>query len=546
MAGEVQAAWELLAGETTTLPELAELAFGDYTPSTAWAVWQLVDDGLYFSGTPAAIVAHTPEEVYAGQAGRAAKVAEQQAWFAFLARAQAGQFAAEDERYLEEAAALALGQREQSRVLRALNRAETPQNAHSLLLATGYWNPTINPYPARMGAPTTEPVLPLPELPDESRRDLTHLVALAIDDEGSQDPDDALSWEDDRLWVHVADVAALVTPDSPADVEARARGANLYLPEGAVPMLPHEATQRLALGLTDISPALSFGIVLNDSAEVAHLEIVPSWVRVTRLSYEEAETRLEEAPLQQLHVLAQRSRARRLAHGAIEIDLPEAKVRVVDGEVVIRPLPALHSRDLVREAMLITGEAAARFALAHELPAPFTVQDAPDEVFQQGAASISAMFALRRLLKPSQQKGAPGSHAGLGMEVYTQCTSPLRRYADLLMHQQLRAYLRGDAPLTGQAMMERIASASAIMGALRRAERLSNSHWTLVYLLQHPDWRGEGIVVEQRGARSVLLLPDLALETEIYVERNLALDSMVRLALNEVNLPELTAHFRRL
>ena len=72
----------------------------------------------------------------------------------------------------------------------------------------------------------------------EPRRDLTHLPAFAIDDEENQDPDDAVSLDGERLWVHVADVAALVAPDSEADLEARGRGANLYLPERIVNMLP--------------------------------------------------------------------------------------------------------------------------------------------------------------------------------------------------------------------------------------------------------------------------------------------------------------------
>jgi hypothetical protein len=100
-------------------------------------------------------------------------------------------------------------------------------------------------------------------LPEEERLDLTHLPALAIDDKGNQEPDDALSLEGDRLWVHVADVAALVPPESAADLEARARGATLYLPEGAVPMLPWAAIGRLGLGLSEISPALSFGLDLD-------------------------------------------------------------------------------------------------------------------------------------------------------------------------------------------------------------------------------------------------------------------------------------------
>ena len=70
-------AWELLAGETTTLAELAELAFDDFTPSTAWTTWKLVADGLYFYGSPEEILARSPAAVAQVQSQREAKAAEE-------------------------------------------------------------------------------------------------------------------------------------------------------------------------------------------------------------------------------------------------------------------------------------------------------------------------------------------------------------------------------------------------------------------------------------------------------------------------------------
>lgn len=542
--GEVLAAWELLAGGATTLPELADLAYQAYTPATAWAIWQLLEDGLYFSGEPETISAHSAERVAAIQATREAKAAEERAWNGFLSHTLAGQYDPSDERYIHDVVALALEQRTQSRVLRTLGREETPQNAHALLLAMGYWSPLINPYPQRLGITTTLPNLALPDLLDEPRRDLTHLLASAIDDEGAMDPDDALSWSEGRLWVHIADVAALALPDSPMDQEARARGANLYLPEGVVPMLPPLATDRLGLGLLDISPALSFGLMLNTLGELTDVEIVPSWVRVTRLTYAEVEDRLDEAPFAQIYDMGQRYAARRRANGAIELALPEVKIRVIDGQVVIKPLPPLRSHDLVREAMLMTGEAVARYAQANALAVPFSVQDAPEEVLDLTSGDLSVMFAQRRLFKPSQHKSAPAPHSGLGLDAYVQATSPLRRYSDLLTHQQLRAHLHGRPTLDAQAVLTRMAEATNSVIAIRRAERMSNTHWKLVALLQQPDWQGEGVVVEKAGARNVVLIPDLELETEIYGRPDLSLDEVVKLALSEVNLPMLETRFR--
>ena len=541
--GELLTAWELLAGETTSLAELSELAYDDFTPATAWAIWQAVSDGLHFSGTLAEITVHTAEEVAAETEARAAKAAEAEAWTAFANRVNQGTFLPEDGRFLQEIAAVGMGQQERSQVLRNLNQSETPENAHALLLKLGYWDETVNPYPSRLGVNTNQPEYAIPVLPDEERRDLTHLVALAIDDEGSRDPDDALSWENGRLWVHIADVAALITPDSPADLEARARGANLYLPEGTIHMLPEAATTALALGLADTSPALSFGLDVMADGTLVNLEIVPSLVRVTRLSYDEAQSRLDESPFRELLALAQAFEARRVANGAVQIDLPEVKIRLdEDGAVEIRPLPPLQSRDLVREAMLMTGEAVAQFAQQHYIPIPYTTQEAPHEIIE--GDTPSANFARRKTMTGSQPGSTPGRHAGLGLDQYTQATSPLRRYLDLVVHQQLRAYLNGDPILDEQAVMERVGAAYAVSGDVRYAERLSNAHWTAVYLQRHPDWTGEGIVIDQRGKRDLMLLPTLGTETSIYTKEPTALDTAVQVKLQSVDLPQRESFFR--
>lgn len=541
--GELLTAWELLAGESTSLQELSELAYDDFTPATAWAIWQAVNDGLHFSGTLEAIAVHTPEQVAAEKETRAAKAAEAEAWDAFAHRVQKGTFAAEDGRFLQEIAAVAMGQQERSQVLRQLNQSETPENAHALLLKLGYWDETVNPYPSRIGVTTTQPHLPIPALPDEARRDLTHLTALAIDDAGSSDPDDALSWDDGRLWVHIADVAAVVIPGSAIDLEARARGANLYLPEGTIHMLPEALTDLLALGRQETSPALSFGLDVLADGTVVNLEIVPSTVRVTRLSYDEAQDRLDETPFRELLAIAQAYEARRVANGAVQINLPEVKIRLDEaGAVEIRPLPPLQSRDLVREAMLMTGEAVAQFAQQNHIPIPYTTQDTPHEIVE--GDTPSANFARRKTMTGSQPGNTPGRHAGLGLDQYVQATSPLRRYLDLVVHQQLRAFLRGEPILDEQALMERVGAAYAVSGDVRYAERLSNGHWTAVYLLRHPKWTGEGIVIDQRGKRDLVLLPALGTETSLYAKGPTALDSTVQVQLQSVDLPQREAHFR--
>jgi len=224
--------------------------------------------------------------------------------------------------------------------------------------------------------------------------------------------------------------------------------------------------------------------------------------------------------------------------------LPEVKVRVgEDGAIKIAPLPALRSRDLVREAMLLAGQAIAQLAMVNDIPMAYSRQDEPLERIAP-LDGPAAMFAQRRAMQRGQQRSTPGRHAGLGLDAYVQATSPLRRYGDLLAHQQVRAYLRGAPLLDASEVTLRLGTADAVSGAVRTAERLSNAHWTMVYLMQNPAWTGDGVVVEQKPGRDVVLIPALAWETELYGRRSRALNSVVQLVVESVDLPQRTARFR--
>lgn len=540
--GELNEAWELLEGGETTLKDLAELAFNAFTPATAWAAWQGVAEGLTFSGTPGAIQARSRELVERDRAERAAKAAAARDWQAFLERMAAASPAPEDAPRLDEVERLALGRTDRSRVLEALGYPQTAESAHRALIRVGCWERDHNPHPVRCSAPRADPDLPVLEVPEEERLDLTHLPTFAIDDEGNQDPDDALSLEGERLWVHVADVAALVAPDSEIEREARARGANLYLPEDTVTMLPVAVTERLGLGLQPISPALSFGITCGEQGDLLEVEVHRTWVRVERLTYEAVQQRLEMSPFAAMRRITSRFRARRMASGASELALPEVSIRVVAGRVIIRPLPRLESRALVTDAMLMAGEGAARLCLDQGIAIPFATQAAPDNGKQP--TDLAGMFARRRSFKPTRLMAEPGPHSGLGLKLYTRATSPLRRYSDLLVHQQIRAHLTGCECLSSEQVTARVAEAEAAAVSIRRAERLSNQHWKLIALGSNPGWRGEAVVVGREDRKAVLLLPELAMEARVRMRDEAALNDRLRVALNEVDIPGLTLSLR--
>ena len=534
---------EMLDGEPVSLTDLAELVYGDFSPVTAWATWLLLIQGLYFEGTVDAIRARPMEDVARDREERARKEAEKAAWNGFLERAESGKIELADSRFLTDVEELALGQRTTSRVLKALGRDQTPANAHTLLMRLGTWTELNNPYPQRAGLAVDSPDLEVPSLPDEERVDLTHLDAYAIDDEGNQDPDDALSIDGNRLWVHVADAAALVTPGSELDLEARGRAGTLYLPELTATMLPAKVTEHLGMGLRETSPALSIGLDLNADGGVDKVEIVLSRVRVRRLSYQQVDERIGESPFRELAAVAERFRAHRHARGAVSLNFPELDVKVRDGEVHLRPFARLQSRSLVSEAMLMAGEAVARYAGEHGIPFPYATQEIADDL-DRAPQGMAQMVAARRKMRPRRYQGAAAPHQGLGLQHYSQVTSPLRRYLDLVAHQQLRAHLRGDPLLDEEQMIERIGAADAVSPLLRKTERLSRQHWTLVWLKARKGWSGEGIFVAMQNRNGQVLLPELGLEVRLPLKQEPALDQVLAMEVTGVDLARLEARFR--
>ncbi|MBF0430093.1 MAG: RNB domain-containing ribonuclease [Fibrobacteria bacterium] len=541
LTGEIEEACEMLQGETTNLQELAELIYSEFSPSSAWATCELMLEGLYFYGRPDSIYVRPEDERQNVIATREQKVADKEAKQSLLERIKKGEITEEDKSELNDLERFSLGQTKKSWILNELTTGASQANAHSLLLKLGVWDEMRNPYPERSGFVTDVSLPALGSLPEDERLDLTHLEAFAIDDEGNTDPDDALSIDGDTLWVHIADAAAVVNPGSDADIHARGQSANLYLPEKIVPMLAPEVIPVLGLGIQETSPALSFGIRLNDDGSTAGVTICSSRVKVKRLTYANAQEILDTSPLKEIYAFTQRFAAWRTQRDAISLSIPEVKINVVNKKVVIKPLAYLDSREMVSNAMVMAGEATAHYAIQNNIPFPFTSQLPPELI--EHPTDLAAMYAYRRKMKPGEVNIRPARHTGLGVDHYSRVTSPLRRYPDLLAHQQLRAFIRKEPLLDEQLMMQRIGEAETMTGKVRKLERLSNRHWTLVYLMQNPDWEGNAIVVENRERFSMAIIPELGLETRITTSKSLELNENIRLKAGRIDLPELTVHF---
>lgn len=555
-SAQIAETYELLASDDETasavqsFAELGQLVLGGaFCADTAWALYRQLCAGLEFepdadslkSGALAFCprsqtqIAELKDRLYQ-------KEHAQEIRAAFIKRLRQHKLdLPADAQFMQEVEALALGQTDKSKVLKDAGIKETPERAHKLLLDTGIWQIAKNPYPSRFGLSFQSASEQLASPPDEERVEVAS-VAYAIDNEGSTDPDDAVAFDGEFVWVHVADPASTVLPDSKIDLAARGRGATLYIPEGAARMLSESCLADYALGLAEPSRALSFRIRLDENAVITDCEVLKTLVHVRRLTYRNADTMADSPELRPLFELADKIYARRMKAGAVSIELPEVDVSVTDGIVSIEPYVRTRSSGVVRELMLLAGEAAAKFAFRHGISFPFVSQDAPD-IPSDIPAGLAGQYRLRRCMRSRSVGVTPSNHAGLGLGMYSQVTSPLRRYADLVAHQQLRSYIAGAPLIEKDAMLERIAAGDAASGATVKAERKTRLHWTLVYLLQHPDWTGTAVVVELRGKQAVCLIPAIAQETLLSPGRPVALNDELMVRAAEINLPELTVTY---
>lgn len=477
--------------------------------------------------------------------------------------------------FIEELSRFARGLSDESALARAMGIKMEPHAVHEALIAAGVWDASFNPWPERNGCIPTAPscATPVAERAELGivRMDLRHLQSYAIDNEWSNDPDDAISIDGDTVWIHVADPASRIAPRSELDREAMVRGSTLYLPERTIPMLPEDMVRLLGLGLQDESPALSFGVRLDGEGRVSSTTITPSTVRVRRLTYQDADTMIEsDDVLARLAAVARTRASHRRAHGAIDIEFPEVSIRARDGTPSFQAVPSTRSAGLVQELMILAGEAAARWAFERNLPFPYATQDPPASPKAAGSGegpspSLARNFTRRRSMRASIVSASCSAHAGLGLSFYSQVTSPLRRYQDLLAHYQIHAALAaernratsaegesargrslahsGDAfQLDTDAVEERLYTYSQQAAKNRQAERDSRAHWTMVHLSKNPGWEGNATVLDA-SENGPVIVKELGFETPIKLPRGIAADEDISIALRRVSIVDLSAHF---
>jgi ribonuclease R len=320
----------------------------------------------------------------------------------------------------------------------------------------------------------------------DGREDLRDKFIVTIDPDDARDFDDAIDvekFDNDgggwRLGVHIADVSAYVIPASALDREARRRGNSVYLPDRVIPMLP----ERLSNGVCSLNPnvdrlTFSVSIEFDKNGRAKNARFARTVIRSSkRLTYKEAYAILKSKPngelSQRLHTawkLASLLRRKRFAHGSLDLDFPEVKVYVDPNGKPIRleRVENDESHQLIEEFMLAANEAVARELRQRSLPTIYRVHEDPDreklgeyrefilsfgykvgdlshrEEVQRFLSSIrgkpeeqALKVGLLKSLKRARYAAQPLGHYGLAKANYLHFTSPIRRYADLVVHRTL-------------------------------------------------------------------------------------------------------------
>lgn len=539
------------ANEPVSISDLAEYARGSFKADESWAFYSALLSDVHFAPKTDELkngkilfVPRSQEEIDSINQKKYEKDHEEEIRSAFLKRLRAKKLDLPgDAKFMGEIEAYALCKIEKSKTMADAGFSQSPEKAHQLLIDTGIWDYTKNPYPTRYGFSFESAREQLGPMPDEERVQIPGF-AYAIDSEHSTDPDDAIAFDGEYLWVHIADPASSVLPDSSIDIAARGRGTTLYIPEGASRMLAESCLEDYALGLKENSSALSFKIKLDGDSQIEDCQVLKTRVNVKRLTYKQAQEKKNSPELKPLFDIAEKNRERRLQNGAVTIQMPEVDIWV-DKEtkkVSIAPDEKYESNDMVAECMIIAGEAAARFAFKNQIPFPFVSQESPEfpENIPEGWAGC---FAKIKCMRKRSVGITPAPHAGLGLSFYSQVTSPLRRYSDLIAHQQLRAFIGGKKVLAKDEMLERVAAGDAASLAAKKASRLSESHWKLVYLLQNPEKTYQAFCIDRRGDNGLFLIPDLSMQTSIKVGDEMQLNQEVCLKMDRVDIPNQNVQF---
>ena len=282
-------------------------------------------------------------------------------------------------------------------------------------------------------------------------RDLTNLKTFIIDSEEPKEVDDAFSLELiegnlKKLWIHISNPCKLFLLDSEIDISARNRNSSLYLIDQYVPMLPNNLIEKANLKQNKLSDTISASIIFNENGSVNKYEILEAKIKPKyQLTYEDAEEIIELEPKEEFEIveiknLLLKSINYRKTNGAINFDMPNCKIKIINSNVVINNIQKSLSQIIVSESMILMGYVTSLYLFNKNIATPYRTQKIncdSSEILEKYKDSDIKFSILKQYMGKSFITTKANKHESLGLPTYTQCTSPLRRYLDLIVQRQV-------------------------------------------------------------------------------------------------------------
>jgi exoribonuclease-2 len=388
------------------------------------------------------------------------------------------------------------------------NCGRFPEEADEFLLANG-----IHAGFSRTVLEETNKLEAFPE--DSPRLDLTNLEIFSIDDEETMEIDDALSCrtEGDKtiVGIHIADPAYFVKKDTPIDLAAEDRPLSLYLPTTFVPMFPEHLSHDLAsLVQGKVRPSLTFSVTFDANGDIDDWTICSAKVKVSqRLTYIEADKMMESGQdsiseaLRKLDAVSRKLRQYREEDGAVSLNRPEMKIRVRNNQIAVEHIDQeTPSHQMVGEFMILANNLAAKYALVHDIPVIYRAQEEPSEPVHPLRRYDPCLFdQMIRRMRRTHLSTYPAPHFGLGLDLYVQVSSPLRRYADLVILRQLSAHFANQPlPYKQEELFSILDNVDSTASQNRALEREANRFWMLEFIARNCIGQVfDAIVVRQEG-----------------------------------------------
>lgn len=412
----------------------------------------------------------------------------------------------------------------------------------------------------------------VPEEPEaseiERRMDWRDKLVITIDPADAKDHDDAI-WVEKHgkgwtLAVHIADVSHYIKPGSPMDQEAVSRGNSTYLVDRVLPMLPTELSNGICSLKPDVDRLTKCALMeISATGQIKKARFFDAVIHSrAKLSYEQAQAILDGKPapegsepelvpmVKEAWKLASAMRRLRFEKGALDLEMPEIKVRLDEKGLAAKAEPVIHteSHQLIEECMLAANESVAKILKDRMKPTVYRIHDDPDPSrlmdytetakahgYRPGDLTNRAhiqkllddskgspeehviKLGLLKSLKRAAYAADPIGHYGLAKGDYCHFTSPIRRYADLIVHRSLQPLLENPPqPCDRTPSQAELGEIARHISETERTSSDAESETKQIKLLEYLDrvakseeTHFDGLITDVRPMGLMVELPDM-------------------------------------